>query len=125
MINIPQYQQAVAAMLLATIVFGVGYTTADVNHVQDAKQFDQFAYKAKNDVNVMMQVVIAEPNDYNLLAANNKLKIEYTNWAKRENGQNKELFFNYLNACENVIDEMQAGNEPDLTKMNTLKNELI
>jgi hypothetical protein len=98
---------------MISAAFGAGYTTSEINHPIEiqTQAFDSFSYKASNEVQPMMREVLTNPTEENLRRANNKLKISYTNWAYRENGNNKQLFNEYLTACEKAIDEKQAGHD--------------
>jgi hypothetical protein len=125
--TIIQHKEIGAALfVLVVILFGAGYTTSEMTQPQaeEPEHFSQFAYTAKHDVNPMMQDVISNPTEYSLLVANNRLNIEFTNWAKRETGSDKDLFFEYLTACEKVVDDIQAGKDPDTSEMVELYDEL-
>lgn len=116
-----------ALLIIAAILFGAGYTASDIQQtqVEDIEPFNQFAYKAEHDVNPMMQDVIAQPIEYNLLIADNRLNNEFVTWVNDESGSDKEHFIEYLDACEVVVDDMKVGNDPDTSEMDRLYNELI
>jgi len=111
-------------LLLAALVFSAGYSTSE-NTKGNEEQFDVFSYKVNQEVQPLMDKVMANPTEHNLRNANNKLIIEYESWGRRQDGKNKEIFMVYLAACETVIDTMQNGEQPDISEMNRLKNELI
>lgn len=115
-----------ALLMLAVILFSAGYTTSEIQQTQpeEIEHFNQFAYKAEHVVNPLMRDVISQPVEYNLLVADNRLNNEFVNWAKQETGSDKDLFFEYLEACENVVDDIQDGKEPDTSEMDRLYNDL-
>jgi len=129
--------QQIALAILSMILLGVGGSaavdhqsrTAEEQIVEELEHFDQFAYKAEQEVNPFMQSVIKNPTEYNLRTANNRIIMRYESWAKRENGDNKELFQQYLGACGDVVDSMQAGEKSfqtnqKINEMNTLYTKL-
>lgn len=131
--QIPQYQQLLVAFLAVTAVsFGAGYQASNSQQIIDTpviESFDPFEYKATNEVEPLIQKTVDNPTEYNLMVANNALKISIYNWADRHTGENKALFMEYLDACEAVINSMQDGESIDETnakiiEMNKLKNEL-
>lgn len=125
--NVTQAQQFGAVLLVLAAVFASGYAASNMTHdslTSELTAFDQFAYKAE-EVDKMMQMTIENPTKYNLISTNNELVIVYRGWAMGETGENKELFLEYLDACILVIDDMQAGNEPDVSLMNEKYSELI
>ena len=115
-----------ALLMLAVILFGAGYTASETQQpqVEDIEPFNQFAYKAEHVVNPLMQDVIAQPVEYNLLVADNRLNNEFVTWANRETGDDKKLFIEYITACDKVIDDMQDGKEPDTSEMDRLYADL-
>lgn len=111
-------QQLCAALL----VFALGASSGIVyTHNADTpvQTFDQFSYAAQ-DVQTMMKNVLDNPTEYNLRYANNDLLIVREQWAYRESGANKELYLEYLKACEKVINDAQAGKQVDTSNMNEL-----
>lgn len=116
----------VALLIIAAILFGAGYTASEIQQTptEDIEPFNQFAYKATHDVNPMMLAIIVQPLEYNLLVADHRLNNEFVEWVSEEEGSDKQLFIDYLNACENVVDDLKAGNEPDTTEMNRLYTSL-
>ena len=133
------YIQLFTAIFLTLSAFSGGYSAANVDFTGDrmsdvqaigqmdgVRTFDIFANKAQDDVQPMMEKALENPTSRNLMKANNHLYIGVQNWADRHEGENKELFQEYLNACELVIDEKQAGHniEAEIKEMNRLYNKL-
>jgi len=118
--NMPQFQQVLIAFLL---VFSAGYAVSDSSTSPD-ETFDVFSYKAQ-EINGLMEYAFEYPSEDNLRTINNKLAIIEWRWLSQNEGGNKELFTEYLDSCQLVIDEMQAGKEADISQMNKLKNKLI
>jgi hypothetical protein len=118
--------QLFMAVLVICAALGAGYTASDVGQPleKQLESFDPFAYKASEDVKPYMDKVLANPTDEKLREANNYLKISVKNWESRESGENKELFHEYRIACQNVIDDMQAGKTADTSKMDEKYSEL-
>ncbi len=114
-----------ALLIIAAIMFGAGYTASEIQQTptEDIEPFNQFAYKATNDVKPMMQAIIVQPLEYNLLVADHRLNNEFVEWASEEEGSDKQLFIEYLTACETVVDDLKAGNEPDTSEMTRLYNQ--
>jgi len=121
-------QQAFLAVLLIAAGFSTGYTVSEqeqpVTVSEQLQDFDQFSEKAQ-EVNNMMQATLSNPTEERLRMTNNKLKINYANWERREYGDNKELFHEYRLACQDVIDTMQAGKQADTTEMYRLYYMLV
>jgi hypothetical protein len=112
--SLPPFQQLCAAILTSFLLCSAGYVASDHNLIKsdnEIQSFDVFSYKAQDEVKPMMDKALANPTEYNLRKANNHLKIGVQNWVNGEEGQNKELFQEYLDSCELVIDEKQAGND--------------
>lgn len=110
-----------ALFVLAVILFGAGYTTSEVkqSQVEEHEYFDPFDYKVVHAVNPSMEYVINNPTEYNLLFTENQLKIEYTNWGKRQSEDN-ENYLQYLVECERIIDDIQAGETHTMPEVETL-----
>lgn len=121
-------QQAFIAVLLIAAGFSTGYTVTEKEQPatvsEKLQNFDQFSEKAQ-EVNNMMQATLSNPTEERLRMTNNKLKINYANWEHREYGDNKELFHDYRLACQDVIDDMQAGKQVDTTEMYRLYYMLV
>jgi len=121
-------QLATAALLTLSVLCG-GYTTDNVGvtnkQIEEVQTFDLFSDKAKTDVQPMMKKVLENPTERNLKKANNHLYIGVQNWVDKHEDTNKDVFQEYLNECENVINDIQAGKQADTTKMNALYAELI
>jgi hypothetical protein len=125
--NLTPFEQISLALMALLIVVSCPDPTNNTHSLLDQPEFvnfDQFSDRT-SDVNTMMVATLTNPTYDNLRSAKSKLLISHWNWSERESGQNKELFQAYLLACVQVIEDKQAGNEPDLTKMNSLKNKLI
>lgn len=132
--KLPQYQQIIIALL---ILFGTAAGTTlvpnSIQHtgspVDDLKNFDPFAYKAKDEVQPMMLALVSNPTKYNVDAANRKLIYRYEDWCHRENGKNKKVFELYLASCEAIINSYKQGESQkhitlEINEMNRLYNAL-
>lgn len=110
-------QQLCAALLVFALgaSSGVAYT----HSAQPTQSFDQFSYAAQ-DVQNMMKNVLDNPTEYNLRYANNNLIIVREQWAYGETGVNKELYLEYLKACEKVVNDAQEGKQVDTSNMNEM-----
>jgi len=127
--NLTPFEQLCVALI--TILIGVsGYSLSNSTPSQSILEspefvnFDPFSDRALA-VDDMMQGVIADPTEYNLRIAKNKLLITHWNWSEREVGDNKEEFQEYLLACVQVIDEMQDGKTADTSDMNMKYDKLV
>lgn len=128
--NEMQYPHIGTALMLIIIGCVTGYAISETHMGAgtEAKEFDIFSYKAI-EVNGSMNFAFENPSNKNLQTVNNKLALGFTNWAGRQNGDNKELFIEYLDSCKLVINEMQAGHDvtdekKDMYKMyGKLRNE--
>ena len=113
-------QLATAALFTISVLCG-GYTADNggftAKQVEEAQTFDLFSDKAKNDVQPMMEKALENPTERNLKKVNNHLYIGVQNWVDRHEDENKEIFQEYLNECESVIDDTQAGKQVDTTEM--------
>ena len=132
--NLTSFQQLCAAVLLIVVGVGAGYTVSVSTHAnvqthenvpidQQFRDFDIFAYKSQ-EVDAMMQKVIANPTEYNKMYAHDELIIVYRSWAEGESGKNKQVFLGYLYACLGVVDSPTPDHIADLTEMNQLKQQL-
>lgn len=126
-IQIIEDHQLLMAVLVICAAFGAGYSASDIGQPleKQLESFDPFSYKASEEVRPYMDNVLANPTEGKLRDANNYLKISVKNWESRESGENKELFREYRIACQDVIDDIQAGKQPDTSKMDEKYNELI
>jgi len=121
--------QLFTAIFLTLSSFTGGYSAADIDftqvQVEEVHTFDVFSYKA-HEVDNLMEAALASPTRDNLRTMNNHLHLGLQNWANRHNGENKELFNDYLDACKLVIDEKQAGHDitDEKAEMDKLYNEL-
>lgn len=121
--------QLFTAIFLTLSSFTGGYSAADIEftptQAEEIQTFDIFSYKAL-EVNDLMDAALANPTEDNLRTMNNHLHLGLQNWANRHEGDNKELFQDYLDACKLVIDEKQAGYgiKDEKSEMNKLYQEL-
>lgn len=125
-------KQLCAVILVLFLGACAGYSVSNATQPQTIEeQLSSIEYDVYSDmapkVNNMMQGALNNPSDYNLLKTNNDLALVYKPLAKQETGDNKEIFMDYLDACIDVIDEKQAGNEAkeEIAKMNELYNRLV
>ena len=135
--KIPQYQQLLYAFLAVAVVFGAGYTanniqTQQVQHVEETPVavYDQFSHQAKENVAPMMLKVLENPTEDRLRNAHNAFILTYKPWGKDEVGANSDLYFQYIGACEAVVDGIRAGEsfkelKIKVDKMNSLYSQLV
>jgi len=113
-------QLATAALLTLSVLCG-GYTADNggftIKQIEEAQTFDLFSDKAKNDVQPMMEKVFDNPTERNLRKVNNHLYIGVQNWVDSHEDENKEVFQEYLDECESIINDIQAGKQVDTTEM--------
>lgn len=121
--DIPQIKQLIAAVVLVFLACSA-YSVYDENTTDDAT-FDVFSEKASTDIKPMMDNALEYPTKENLRNANNELAVLEWRWLSQNEGQNKELFVEYLNECQLVIDGMQEGHTMNTEKMDLLYNELV
>ena len=118
--NMPQFQQVLIAFLL---VFSAGYVVSDSSTAPE-ETFDVFSYKAQ-EISGLMDSAFENPSEDNLRTINNKLAIIEWRWLNQNEGGNKELFVEYLDACQLVIDGMQDGKTADTSEMNMKYDKLV
>lgn len=121
-LDIPQIKQLIIAIMLIFFAFSAGYGVNEASTTENT--YDIFSNKAETEVNPMMNHAVKYPTEGNLRNANNVLAVIEWSWINQNEGENKELFSEYVDACQLVIDEMQAGNEPDTSEMNRLYTSL-
>lgn len=115
-----KYQtELLVALALILLGAGIGYNTAS--------EAPYNPYEARVlEIDMMMQNIIDNPAERALVDAQQDLFYTYYPWAERQvDGQQKEIFVEYLEACNQIIISISKGLEPDTGEMIRLKNELI
>jgi hypothetical protein len=129
------YIQLYTAIFMVLSAFSGGYGVANVDHtplseditksyVDEAQTFDIFSSKA-TEVSTLMNKTLSNPTEYNLRSANNQLAVIEWRWLSNNDGKNKELFSEYLNECQKVIDDLQENGEAYPSNMKELYSELV
>jgi len=115
---------------LALILLGscIGYTVSENGRseiVIDAPDYNIYE-KPVTDINNSVYGALTNPTNNNLVNVQQDLFYTYYPWAERQvDGQQKEIFVEYLEACNQIIISISKGLEPDTGEMIRLKNELI
>lgn len=102
---------------LALILIGAGYSASY------EAPYDPYTSRV-TQIDVMMTELIATPTEANMDAAYWTLW-DNGQWSGRNNYDGKENFEAYLEACNIVRLDLEAGKTADLSKMKSLKNKLI
>jgi len=129
------YIQMYTAIFLVLSAFSGGYSAADIVHapisesvteqyIEEAKNFDEFSNKAI-EVHTLMSNTLADPTEYRLRSTNNQLAVIEWRWLSSQDGENKELFSEYLNECQSVVNDLQEKGEAHTSKMDELYDALV
>ena len=104
-------------LALALILIGAGYTASY------EAPYNKYELRV-NEIDAVMQGVLQNPSIEAYESAQYELSIQ-GDWANRQTDEKKGDFEAYLESCNDVIISLYHGEQPDTSKMNSLKNKLI
>ena len=110
---------------LVFALLGAGYNVSEQqNNLTIDLNYNVFEART-TDVNKMMDAVLTNPTEENLVNAQQNILYAYAPWANRQTGKQKNLFLDYLEACNQVIISISNGEQADTTEMYRLYSLLV
>ena len=93
------------------------------SQTQTKTTFNVYEYKV-GLIDEKMQAVLENPSEGNIKAVYYNL-LEETQWSGRHVSEQSATYEAYLEACNDVLLSLSKGEQPDTSKMESLKNDLI
>lgn len=110
--------EIILALALILLGVGIGYNTAN------DKPYNPYESRVL-EIDGMMQGVLNNPTETNLVDAQQDIFYTYYPWAERQaEGEQKDTFVAYLEACNQVIISLSKTEQADTSMMDELRNEL-
>jgi len=108
-------KEIIFALVIALL--GAGYNVSEQQNTLTI-DLNYNAFEARTtDVSKMMDVVLTNPTEENLINAQQNILYAYAPWANRQTGEQKNLFLDYLEACNQIIISISNGETADTTEM--------
>lgn len=117
--------EVIMALALILLSASIGYNVSEPqNTITIDSDSDSYQDIATN-LDVVMQDVIANPENYDLGTVQDTIFYDYYPWAQRHPDTRQETFTAYLEACNQVIIRISNGEQVDTTEMDRLYSELV